>query len=314
MNSSESPIEGLLVIDKPTGMTSHTVINRLRKILGTRRIGHAGTLDPLATGVLVVAVGKTTRLLEFMVTDNKSYRADLKLGVTTDTLDRDGTVLEEFPLDGLDEEQVRTASKSFVGTIQQIPPMYSAIKQNGVALHKLARKGIEVERPPRTITISRLELISCTLPDAVIEVDCSKGTYVRTLCADIGAQLGVGAHVTELRRLSSGPFTLAEAITLDQLKENLEAGEVAPLIPSLETLRGWVVGRLRKDALKKINEGIPPTVDDLETVLECASGTRVALAFDDELLAVTHYAPERTRETRGDFELIKVFPRADSSF
>ncbi|MBW6512683.1 MAG: tRNA pseudouridine(55) synthase TruB [Desulfuromonadaceae bacterium] len=314
MNSFNAPPEGLLIIDKPAGMTSHSVVSRLRRLLNTRRIGHAGTLDPLATGVLVVAVGKVTRLLEFMVSDHKSYRGELQFGTTTDTLDREGKTLESFPLDGLDEYRVRRAAESFVGTIQQIPPMYSAIKQNGVALHKLARKGIEVERPPRTVTISRLDVISCDLPRAVIDVDCSKGTYIRTLCADLGEKLGVGAHLTELRRLSSGPFTSAEAIGLEALREQLESGGVPPLIAPLEALRGWVVGQINENGLQKVNEGVPPTRDDLVSMPQCGPGTRLALACHDELVAVARFAPERTRETRGDFELIKVFPRATGTF
>ncbi len=209
-------MDGIVIVDKPADWTSQDVTAKLRGVFHTRRIGHGGTLDPMATGVLPVFVGRATRGVEFFEHADKVYEATLRLGITTDTEDITGTVLEEKPV-CVTEEQVKAALEQFKGEIQQIPPMYSAIKINGQKLVDLARKGKEVERKPRSITIFALDFLGMTGNDVRLRVHCSKGTYIRTLCKDIGNALGCGGCMATLRRTSAGSYTEAEAIPLSQL-------------------------------------------------------------------------------------------------
>lgn len=226
-------MDGVINVHKPIGMTSSDVVVLLRKSLKTRKVGHTGTLDPEVNGVLPICVGKATRLAEYLTDQGKSYRAEITFGIVTDTQDAQGQIL--YSTKALVEEQdFLRIIPQFLGSIQQIPPMYSAIRHKGKHLYDLARQGIEVERPPRTITVQRLELLSWQAgeyPKAVFEVDCSKGTYIRTLCQDIGDALGCGAHMSRLVRLRSGPFRLEESWTLEQINEALEQGKDDFLIP-----------------------------------------------------------------------------------
>jgi tRNA pseudouridine55 synthase len=211
--------DGLVVVDKPAAHTSHDVVARMRKLYGQRRVGHAGTLDPDATGVLLVGLGRATRLMRYLQDTGKSYRARVVFGVATDTLDASGAVLEraEMPLEAA---RVERAASAFVGDIEQIPPMVSAIKIEGRKLYELARAGETVERPARKVTVTAFvieEFVGGPYPEATIRVDCSSGTYVRTLAADLGTALGGCAHLGELRRLRVGSFGLDEAHTLDEI-------------------------------------------------------------------------------------------------
>lgn len=208
---------GILSVDKPTGITSHDVVGRLRRIAGTRRVGHAGTLDPIATGVLVLAIGRATRLLEYVQGQAKQYRATVRLGQTTATYDAEGEIEEERPFAHLTPAAIATALAPFRGTITQQPPAYSAIKQDGQPLYKLARKGIAVDVPTREVTIYDLTLVSVDLPDVVLDVHCSTGTYIRSLAHDLGAALGCGGHIVALRRTAIGAFAVAESVALDGL-------------------------------------------------------------------------------------------------
>ncbi|MDD6297024.1 MAG: tRNA pseudouridine(55) synthase TruB [Firmicutes bacterium] len=207
---------GIVIVDKPAGWTSQDVTARLRRVFGTRRIGHGGTLDPMATGVLPVFVGRATRGVEFFEHADKTYEAVLRLGTVTDTQDSTGTVLEKRPA-AVTEAEFRDILPKFTGKIAQIPPMYSAIKVDGKKLYELARAGKEVERKPREITIFSLELLEFSGKTAKIRVHCSKGTYIRTLCHDIGAALGCGACMETLRRTAAGEYTLADSVELDTL-------------------------------------------------------------------------------------------------
>ena len=211
-------MNGIVIIDKPEGWTSQDVVSKLRGVLHTKRIGHGGTLDPMATGVLPVFVGRATRGVEFFEHAEKTYETVLRLGITTDTEDITGTVQEEKTV-AVTEEQVMAVLENFRGEIMQIPPMYSALKINGQKLCDLARKGKEVERKPRAITIHKLECLEFTGQTARLLVHCSKGTYIRTLCKDIGAALGCGGCMESLRRVSAGAYTIAEAVPLAQLVE-----------------------------------------------------------------------------------------------
>lgn len=210
-------VHGLFVVDKPAGMTSHDVVLAIRKLTREHQVGHAGTLDPLATGVLVVAVGAATRLVEFMVGHPKVYRFTVRLGVQTETDDRDGRVIAEKPVPPLTVPAIREVLDRFVGEIEQVPPRYAAIRFRGKRLYEWARAGVEVPREPRRVQVHRLELISWQPPDLVLEAFCSAGTYVRALARDIAEALGTVGHVTALRRLASGPFRVEEAVPLPEL-------------------------------------------------------------------------------------------------
>jgi tRNA pseudouridine55 synthase len=221
---------GIIVIDKPMDWTSHDVVARLRRLLQERRIGHGGTLDPLATGVLPIFVGRATRAVEFVMEGDKEYIAGLRLGVTTDTQDCTGTVLHTAPVN-VDKTEVEAALSAFRGPILQVPPMYSAIKQNGKKLYELARRGKEVERPPRSIVIHQLELLEqCSPTDYLLRVVCSKGTYVRTLCHDIGQTLGCGGSLYSLKRTRSACFSLSQAVSLDTVESLAGQGRAEELL------------------------------------------------------------------------------------
>ncbi|MGE3622131.1 MAG: tRNA pseudouridine(55) synthase TruB [Acidimicrobiia bacterium] len=210
--------DGVVVVDKPAGWTSHDVVARARRLLGTRRVGHAGTLDPDATGVLVLGVGRATRLLRFVDGGSKRYRGVVVLGSATTTLDAAGEVVGEWDMAAVTLDEVRAAAEGFVGAIEQVPPMVSAVQIGGRRLHELARAGIEVDRPARPVTVHSLEVGEPVGPGRFpIEVECSTGTYVRVLAADLGTALGGGAHLAELRRTAVGPFTLDDAVALDDL-------------------------------------------------------------------------------------------------
>jgi tRNA pseudouridine55 synthase len=211
-------IEGVLLVDKPTGHTSHDVVARLRGILRMKRIGHAGTLDPMATGLLVILVGKATRISQYLVSLDKEYEGTVELGKTTNSQDADGEVMATRPVPPLDEAALRLAMQGFIGDQYQLPPMFSAIKIGGVPLYKSARRGEEVTREPRFVRVVSWDLLGLALPRFDFRMRVSKGTYVRTLAHDLGEKLGCGAHLAALRRTATGAFQVADALTLDQLE------------------------------------------------------------------------------------------------
>lgn len=300
-------MNGFLVIDKPQGVTSFDVVRTVRRSLKVRRVGHCGTLDPMATGVLPVAIGEATRLVEFVMDGAKIYRGTLKLGETTDTQDAEGTILSRGTIDGIDRSRIEEVITTLLGPIQQLPPMYSALKRDGVPLYELARKGIEVERTLRPIEIYRFEICSIDLPFVTFEVTCSKGTYVRTLAHDLGARLGCGAHLTALRRLQSGAFTEAVAISLDRLQG--EAPETVQLLPIATALAALPALVLSPDALLRLKNGVPPQRSEVSATLPFpAPGALVTLCRDQQLVAVARFDPARESEPRGDFVLLRVFP------
>lgn len=210
-------MNGVVIVDKPAGVTSHDVVAMLRKIYKTRRVGHTGTLDPMATGVLPVCIGSATKAADMLVSSVKRYSAELMLGKRTDTLDSEGAVTEEHTVN-VSEEDIKRVIAGFVGEQEQLPPMYSAIKQNGKKLYELARMGIEAEREKRKITVYSIDITGIELPYVKIDVRCSKGTYIRSLCDDIGQELGCGAVMTALRRTETAGFDIAEAHTLEELE------------------------------------------------------------------------------------------------
>ena len=213
-------MNGILVVDKPIGMSSHDVVNYVRRLTGVSKVGHAGTLDPIATGVLPVCIGVATKVTGMLQEADKVYRAELVLGMTTDTYDCEGEVLTECEVKNTKGEII-DAVLSFCGEIEQVPPMYSAIKQNGKKLYELARKGIEVERKPRKVKFSAISVLDVDMENYVVnvEIECSKGTYIRSLCDDIGKKLGVGAYMNKLRRIKSHSFDIEQSYTLKQIRE-----------------------------------------------------------------------------------------------
>ncbi len=285
---------GLLIVDKPAGMTSAAVVARVKRSLGARKVGHAGTLDPMATGVLVLCVGDATKIAGFLLADDKAYDGELELGVATDTLDADGTVTAR-DADGaarVTRAQLVDAMATLTGDIDQVPPMYSALKQGGVRLHALARAGVEVDRPPRQVRIDRFQLLAFESPRARFAVDCSKGTYVRSLVRDIGAALGCGAHLTALRRTRSGRFDLSRARPPDEAT----AADLVSIADALAHLPAVVVPadevRRVTDGLRiawtRVGEGEPPPLARL-------------MSADGRLLALA-------RVDGGDLRYERVFP------
>lgn len=249
-------MDGIFNIYKEKGFTSHDVVAVVRKTIHMKKVGHTGTLDPDAEGVLPVCVGKATKLSDLIMDGRKSYRAMLRLGITTTTEDASGEVLETKPVK-FEEEEIARVVSSFIGKQEQIPPMYSAVKINGKKLYELAREGKEIERKSRKIEIFDLRICRFLPPDRVeLEVDCSKGTYIRTLCADIGKALGCGGHMDELLRTATGAFTLETAIRLSELKALAEAERAEEALLSMETvLQGFPTVRVAKNAAKLLYNG-----------------------------------------------------------
>ena len=286
-------------------MTSHDVVKQIRRIFHTRKVGHAGTLDPLATGVLPIAIGDGTKILQFLLAEDKSYRATFKLGTTTDTLDAEGKILLERPIPMFSKTTLEDIFTKFRGQIDQLPPMFSALKQNGVPLYKLARQGKTVERKIRQVEITRLELLDYDEYTVTIEVDCTKGTYIRSLVSDIGEQLGCGAHLVALRRLQSGIFPITDCFTLEKLSQLDQPESV--LLTLDDAMRDYPALQLDEAAANALTFGIPPESDQLITQPELDNGDIVRLHIGTKLAAIAKYCPLRDKEKRGDFELIKVF-------
>jgi tRNA pseudouridine55 synthase len=248
--------DGIINVFKPPGLTSHDVINRIRRIYGIRKAGHSGTLDPDAAGVLPVFIGNATRLLEYAATDRKRYRAEGLLGVRTDTGDTSGKVLEVKPVPDISAEAFKECLADFRGTIMQVPPMYSAIKVNGKKLYEYARQGIVIERAARPVEIFRLELVSFQPPCFALDVDCSKGTYVRTLLEDIGASLGTCATLQRLVRTRAGIFSAENAHTLEEIADSPEQ-VLLPMETAIAEMPALQVNELQAF---RITSGVPTTL------------------------------------------------------
>jgi tRNA pseudouridine55 synthase len=244
-----APLDGCLVVDKPAGWTSHDVVARIRRLLGTKRVGHAGTLDPDATGVLVIGVGRATRLLRFTTMLPKIYVGEVVLGVATSTLDASGEVTARADMSHVTPEEVRMAALSLTGRLEQIPPMVSAVKIGGRRLHELAREGVEVERPPRPVEVFRFDVFDTGIPSVYqVLVECSSGTYVRVLAADLGERLGGVAHLRTLRRVAVGSFRDGEAVALDDISP-------ASVLPCLELVRDMPSAEICGEALTAVRHG-----------------------------------------------------------
>jgi tRNA pseudouridine55 synthase len=250
-------VSGVLVVDKPIGLTSHDVVQIIRRGTGIRRAGHTGTLDPRASGVLVVLVGPAVRLSEYVSASDKRYQATIRLGSSTDTYDAEGTVVGgSVSLEGVTEEKFEEILQQFVGEIEQVPPPYSAIKVKGRKAYEMAREGEEVDLEPRKIRVYSLEVLEWAPPEVVVDVYCSSGTYVRSLANDLGQKLGCGAHLVGLRRTKSGRFTLRDAVPLRRLQEAFDAGNwYRHLIPAAEALADWPMIELNGDEVELVRHG-----------------------------------------------------------
>jgi tRNA pseudouridine55 synthase len=256
-------MNGLVIIDKPSGKTSHDVVAEVKRVLQADKVGHAGTLDPLATGVLPILINEGTKLSPFLVTDTKEYRATILLGVTTDTLDITGEVLSETVPDVRSEEVIE-AIEGLLGVRKQVPPVYSAVKFQGKPLYRWARKGVAIIPEARTIEVHRVEIVEMDLPKVTFTVSCSKGTYIRSLCADIGETLGCGATLYALRRTRSGAFSIVAALSLDGLTDEEKRERLhKALIPLDEAISGLKALYVDKTLAKKIREGCQLTGDEL---------------------------------------------------
>lgn len=286
-----SGLDGVLVIDKPAGMTSHDVVARVRRAAGQRKVGHAGTLDPDATGVLVVCLGRATRLVPYVQASQKTYDARLRLGETTTTLDAAGGIVDTADASAVDEPALCAALTSFVGTIEQVPPMVSAVKVGGERLHVKARRGEEVERPSRTVTIHDIVLENFQpgpRGEAAFLVTCSSGTYVRTLAADVGESLGVGAHLVALRRLGSGRFSLDQALDLGKVAALGAEGRLDEALLSMaEAVADYPRVELDEGQAVALSHGrsLPPTGHDGPVAALDPAGRLLAMVADREGVA-----------------------------
>lgn len=253
-------VNGILLLDKPLGISSNDALQQVKRLFKAQKAGHTGSLDPLATGMLPLCFGDATRVSAYLLESDKTYQVRVKLGVTTTTADAEGEIIETLPTEGITEQKILDVLPEFTGVIQQLPPMYSALKHNGQRLYKLAREGIEVERKPRELTIHSLTLNGLDLPEFEMEVRCSKGTYVRTLAEDIGKALGCGAHVSGLHRTEVGPYS-SGMLTLPQLQQVAEDEGThaldAYLLPVDTGLGHWPAVNLSADSSFYIKQGQP---------------------------------------------------------
>ncbi len=307
-------MDGILNINKPQGCTSFSIVAQVKRLTGERRVGHAGTLDPAATGVLPICLGQGTRVTEFFMEAAKTYRAQVELGVATDTYDATGKVMQRGDFSGIGLRQFEAALASFNGLIAQTPPMYSALKHHGQRLYRLARAGINVDRKSRPVKIYHIELINWQPPAATIEVECGKGTYIRSLAHDLGQSLGCGAYLKSLIRLSCGPFDLNDAVSMPLLEDALRYGYwqhfVYPLDVVLQSWKAVVVNDESSQAIKSGQPWLPKTGNGGREIESPASPTSPshcrAYTLDGSFLAVL-------RLERGQWQPEKVFSKPSRS-
>ena len=286
----EMPLSGILNVDKPPSITSHDVVDAVRRVAGQRKVGHAGTLDPMATGVLLICLGRATRVAEYLMAGRKRYRATIMLGTTTDTYDADGEITHSGGRTDFDRSEIETALSRFVGQSKQVPPMYSALKKEGQPLYKLARQGQVVAREARYVEIDQLELLDWTSPAVILELTCSPGTYVRSLAHDLGQALGSGAHLSALVRLASGRFTLADAVSLQRLEEAFRHHqEESYLLPMDEAFLDWPALILGSTDARRVAQG------------QAVAGASPSGSQDPELALSRAYGPD------GDFLAIMTY-------
>jgi len=288
-------VDGILNINKPTGRTSFSIVAQVKRLSGERRVGHAGTLDPDARGVLPVCLGQGTRIVQFLMNTTKSYRAEIELGVTTDTYDASGQIIARTDPSGISREQVESALVPFRGDIQQTPPEYSAVKYHGRPLYKWARAGIKVEIKSRPAKIYRLDLLNFKSPVVTIEVECGKGTYIRSLAHDLGQNLGCGASLNSLVRLHCGPFHISNSVSLPELEAAFHHGYWQRLVCPIDTvLSHWAAVVVSDDTGRLIRNGSPLVLGkDDSLALPPADNRCRAYTSDGRLIGLLRFDPER---------------------
>ena len=297
-------MDGFLNLRKPAGPTSHDLVAHVRRLLHVRRVGHGGTLDPLAEGVLPIGIGQATRLLSFLQEGDKVYRAEVVLGVSTTTYDAEGEVTATRPVPPLARADLEQALASFLGEIQQVPPPFSAIRREGQHSYQRARAGELVSPPPRQVHIFRLELLTWALPTLALEVVCGSGTYVRSLAHDLGEQLGCGAHLRGLLRLRVGPFPLEEAVTPEALAEAAQEGRAEALLLPLELpVRHWPAVQVNEQQARDVRNGLALTLE-----VEAAGGWVRAHDRTGRLLALLRFVPDK-----GCWRPTRVFPPPEAA-
>lgn len=297
-------VDGILNINKPWGETSFGVVAMVKRLTGERRVGHAGTLDPTATGVLPVCLGRGTRVIEFLLDSTKSYRAEIELGVATDTYDASGNITQKGDPSGISREQLVPALTSFCGSIQQTPPMYSAVKYHGKPLYELARAGINIERKSRLIKIYHLELIDWQPPVVTIEVECGKGTYIRSLAHDLGQTLGCGANLKSLTRLRYGLFDIRDAVSVSQFEDAFRCGHWQHFVYPIDiVLLHWAAMVVNDDTGRVIRNGCPLVLEsDAGSASPCFENRCRVYTPDGYFLGVLRFNSER-----GQWQPEKVF-------
>ncbi len=296
-------LSGILVLDKPVGLTSNAALQKAKHLFNAKKAGHTGSLDPLATGVLPLCFGEATKFSQFLLDADKRYRATVTLGIRTTTGDAEGDILEEISVDGYSDTEIEAALEQFRGEIEQIPSMYSAIKVNGQPLYKLARQGIEIERKSRRVSIYEIELIENLSDRLILDISCSKGTYIRTLAEDLGKVLGCGAHISALRRTSSGPFTIEQALTLDELHEIRDSEGLTCLDGVLRSLadavQDWPSVELTEITASYLKQGQPvqiakaPTSGWVRIFSESVDNSEVRFIGVGEIMEDGRIAPRR---------------------
>ena len=305
-------LDGILPVYKDAGMTSHDVIYCLRRIMGRQKIGHTGTLDPMASGLLLICMGRATKLTQFLTDWDKSYEGELTLGKTSDTLDGDGIVTQSGTEPNVSIEDIEKILKKYTGTFEQQVPAYSAVKVNGKELYKYARKGQDVAAPVRKVEIAAIDLVSYEKPRLTIRVDCGKGTYIRTLADDIGRDLGCGAYLSRLKRTRVGSHTIDDALTLEQVTKARELGNLAEWVLPMQSIIGFPMIMLRNSARPLVqNGGVPDTGDIINCQGDFIEGDLIGMADEaGELLAIgkskCHVSALATESGRDYFSYVRV--------
>jgi len=295
--------DGIIIVDKESGPSSSRVVETIKGLVGAKKVGHAGTLDPFASGVLIILLNQGTKLSPFVMAQNKIYRAALMLGIETDTQDITGRIIKTREIGNLDPGIIQKKSQEFVGSIKQVPPLYSALHYKGKRAYELARNGVDVELEEREVRIHYINVLSVNLPTVRIEVGCSSGTYIRTIAADLGNSLGTGAHVTFLRRLQSGPFHVDDARTITQLAQYRSERKLEEvIIPLREALKGMGEVEVSDAVARKIRCGQEPRRDEIgnEGPLSSPAGCSLKAVMREELVAILE-------EARDGYTIVRVF-------
>ena len=281
--------DGILVLDKPAGISSMEVVRRIKRASGMRRVGHGGTLDPMATGVIPICLGRATRLMEYMFDSSKEYLGEVCLGISTDSYDAEGEIIGRSDPSGVEREDIEDVLNRFLGRIEQVPPMFSALKRKGKRLYELARQGIEVEREPRSMTVHSIRLEDWNPPVATVHIECSRGFYMRSLAHDIGVQLGCGANLKSLIRLRTGRFRIADAVSIETAQNSFEEGSWSELLVSLDSvlgdLRAIIVGEREQTSIRN---GRPVPLAEDDPTLRPDEQFR-AYSLDGEFLAIMRF-------------------------